>query len=344
MSPARARPPNCPGRQRTATTGPTRSKAARTPTPCLPPSGTKALPRDGLYTPIADRNPERGMIARLPVDELTDSQFEEISRLVKTLCGINLHSGKRELVRARLTRRLRDLGLGSFDLYLQRLRADDGDEIVALLDALSTNLTRFFREPIHFDILQQRIAQRLDAAPDGPLQIWSAGCSSGEEPYSIAIRLLEAFGQEGCKNARILATDLSTRVMATAREGVYPRTRLEDMDRTLVSRYFTAVRAGDERRYRVCDRVRRLVHFARLNLMDQWPMSGPFSVIMCRNVMIYFDKPTQQSLINRFWDLLRPGGILFIGHSESLTGVTHRFQYVQPTVYEKPQAESGVHA
>jgi chemotaxis protein methyltransferase CheR len=284
------------------------------------------------------------MIARLPVDELTDAQFDEISSLVKTLCGINLHSGKRELVRARLTRRLRDLGLPSFDLYLQRLRDGDGAEIVALLDALSTNLTRFFREPVHFDILQQRITERREAAPDEPLQIWSAGCSSGEEPYSVAIRLLEAFGDEGCRKARILATDLSTRVLATAREGVYSPARLEEIDRALVSRYFTSVRVDDERRYRVCDRVRRLVLFARLNLMDPWPMSGPFTIIMCRNVMIYFDKPTQQSLVNRYWDLLRPGGVLFIGHSESLTGVTHRFQYVQPTVYEKPLGESGVHA
>lgn len=284
------------------------------------------------------------MIAQLPVDELTDSHFDEISRLVKTLCGINLHSGKRELVRARLTRRLRDLGLPSFDLYLERLRADEGEEIVALLDVLSTNLTRFFREPVHFDILEQRIANRRETVPDEPLRIWSAGCSSGEEPYSIAIRLLEAVGDDGCRDARILATDLSTRVLATAREGVYPRARLEEMDRTLVSRYFSTVRVGDQRHYRVCDRVRRLVHFARLNLMNHWPMSGPFSVILCRNVMIYFDKPTQQSLINRFWDLLEPGGVLFIGHSESLTGVTHRFRYVQPTVYEKPVAESGVHA
>ncbi|MGI5817234.1 MAG: CheR family methyltransferase [Armatimonadota bacterium] len=281
------------------------------------------------------------MIAQLPVDELTDAQFDEISRLVKHLCGINLHSGKRELVRARLTRRLRDLGLPSFELYLERLRSDDGEEIVGLLDALSTNLTRFFREPVHFEILAARVKDRAEHSPDAPLRLWSAGCSSGEEPYSLAISLLEALGERASGQARILATDISTRVLATAREGVYPSSRVEELDRALVARHFSRTQIGGERHFRVSEPVRHLVRFARLNLMDPWPMSGPFSAIFCRNVMIYFDKATQQELIRRFWEILQPGGVLFIGHSESLTGVTHRFRYLQPTVYEKPLSESG---
>jgi chemotaxis protein methyltransferase CheR len=281
------------------------------------------------------------MIGPVPVDELTDSQFGEISRLVKSLCGINLHTGKRELVRARLTRRLRELQLPSFDLYLQRLKEDDGEEIVAMLDAISTNLTRFFREPVHFDLLGQRVERWRQNAPNAPIRIWSAGCSSGEEPYSIAIRLLETLDSTP-RDARILATDLSTEVLATAREGVYAPVRLQELDRALIARHFTKITANDEPRYRVSDAARRMVTFARLNLMDPWPMSGPFSIIMCRNVMIYFDKPTQQSLVTRFWELLQPGGLFFIGHSESLTGVEHRFQYVQPTVYEKSVDESGV--
>jgi chemotaxis protein methyltransferase CheR len=283
------------------------------------------------------------MIAQLPVDELTEAQFHEISRLVKSLCGINLHPGKRELVRARLTRRLRSLGLPSFELYLERLRADDGDEIVCLLDALSTNLTRFFREPVHFDLLQQRLTAWLEEAGDGPLRIWSAGCSSGEEPYSIAIRLREAGDEGACRRTRILATDLSTRVLATAREGVYPAARLDEVDRGLIARHFTPTELDGERHYRVRDATRRLVRFARLNLLDPWPMSGPFAAIMCRNVMIYFDKATQEALVGRFWEIIEPGGVLFIGHSESLTGVKHRFRYVRPTVYEKPRGERGVH-
>ncbi len=281
------------------------------------------------------------MIGQLPVDELSDSQFEEISRLVKNLCGINLHSGKRELVRARLTRRLRDLQLPGFEMYLEHLRADEGEEIVALLDVLSTNLTRFFREPVHFDILAERAAAVARRGPRTPLRIWSAGCSSGEEPYSMAIRLLETPEVADC-DIRILATDLSTRVLAVAREGVYPGARLQEMDRTLISRRFDTTTIDGEPHYRVTEPVRRLIRFARLNLIDPWPMEGPFSVIMCRNVMIYFDKPTQQSLVRRFYEILRPGGILFIGHSESLTGVDHRFRYIQPTVYEKPLHESGM--
>jgi chemotaxis protein methyltransferase CheR len=281
------------------------------------------------------------MIGPVPVDELTDSQFDEISRLVKSLCGINLHTGKRELVRARLTRRLRELQLPSFDLYLQRLKEDDGEEIVAMLDAISTNLTRFFREPVHFDLIGRRVERWRQNAPNAPIRIWSAGCSSGEEPYSIAIRLLETL-DGSTRDARILATDLSTEVLATAREGLYAPVRLQELDRGLIARHFTKTTADGEPRYRVSDAARRMVTFARLNLMDPWPMSGPFSIIMCRNVMIYFDKPTQQSLVNRFWELLEPGGLFFIGHSESLTGVEHHFQYVQPTVYEKSVDGSGV--
>jgi len=280
-----------------------------------------------------DRKPGHGMVGQLLTDELTDSQFDEISLLVRDLCGINLHSGKRQLVRARLTRRLRELGIPSFDEYLSRIRADDGSEVVSLLDALSTNLTRFFREPVHFDLLAARAAAWLEAGE--PIRVWSAGCSSGEEPYSIAIRLHEALGSDGMRDTRILATDLSTRVLAVAREGLYPAARLEDVDAGVIARNFSAVKADGETRYRVRDHVRRVVQFARLNLMDPWPMSGSFSAILCRNVMIYFDKPTQERLVGRFWENLRPGGVLFIGHSESLTGVRHRFRYVQPTVYEK---------
>ncbi|MFO8080929.1 MAG: CheR family methyltransferase [Armatimonadota bacterium] len=281
------------------------------------------------------------MIGQLPVDDLTDSQFDEISQLVRTLCGINLHSGKRELVRARLTRRLRDLRLPGFDDYLEYLRANQGEEIVALLDVLSTNLTRFFREPVHFEILAEHVAGLAQRDAHAPVAIWSAGCSSGEEPYSMAIRLLETPEAADC-DIRILATDLSTRVLATAREGVYPKTRLAEMEHGLIARHFSPVTIDDEPHYRVAEPVRRLVHFARLNLIDPWPMQGPFSIIMCRNVMIYFDKPTQQGLIDRFYEVIRPGGLLFIGHSESLTGVDHRFRYVRPTVYEKPLRESGM--
>ena len=267
--------------------------------------------------------------------ELTEAQFNAISSLVKSLAGINLTDAKKELVRARLTKRLRKLGLATFDDYVEYLQNDTtGAELVAMLDVLSTNTTYFFREAKHLEWLRQDILPRLTARRR--VRIWSAGCSSGEEPYSIAIVLLEAIPDLADWDAAILATDLSTEVLARARQGIYPASRLREVPPMLLGRHFTLVATKPERTYRVNDPVRRLVHFARLNLMGQWPMKGPFDVIFCRNVMIYFDRPTRQELIARFHSILAPGGILFIGHSESLTGIDHSFRYVLPTVYRKP--------
>jgi len=267
--------------------------------------------------------------------DLTEAQFNAISSLVKSLAGINLTEAKKELVRARLTKRLRKLGLATFDDYVEYLQNDTtGAELVAMLDVLSTNTTYFFREAKHFEWLRQEVLPRLAARRR--VRIWSAGCSSGEEPYSIAIVLLEAIPDLADWDAAILATDLSTEVLARARQGIYPASRLREVPPMLLGRHFTLLATKPERTYRVNDPVRRLVHFARLNLMGQWPMKGPFDVIFCRNVMIYFDRPARQDLIARFYSILAPGGTLFIGHSESLTGIDHSFRYVLPTVYRKP--------
>ena len=180
------------------------------------------------------------------------------------------------------------------------------------------------------------IVPRVVAGKSRRLHVWSAGCSSGEEPYSIAIHLREAIPDLQAWDVKVLATDLSTAVLARAREGIYDKQRLQDVPGMLRSKHFTCIEARPERRYQVKESLRKLVHFARLNLMDPWPMRGPFEVIFCRNVMIYFDKPTQGQLVERFSELLAPGGTLFIGHSESLTGVRHQLRYVEPTVYEKP--------
>jgi len=271
---------------------------------------------------------------------LSDAQFRRISDLVKSLCGINLHDGKRELVQARLAKRLRAMGLDDFDDYAEYVRADaSGVELVHMLDAISTNLTRFFREDDHFAYLRSSVLPRVAAGPRGPsrrLRVWSAGCSSGEEPYSIAITLAEAIPDLDRWDARILATDLSTKVLARAQQGLYPPRSLKDVSPQRRSRYFLAEGGRNDRLYRVRPELRKTVHFARLNLMESWPMQGPFDAIFCRNVMIYFDKPTQQELVGRYWQLLAPGGTLFIGHSESLTGVKHDYQYVQPTIYQRP--------
>lgn len=280
-------------------------------------------------------------MALMPGDiaELTDREFEEISELVKNLCGINLHQGKKELVKARLNKRLRALNLTSFDDYVAHIRKDaSGDELITMLDSIATNLTSFFRENGHFEHLAQTVLPRIAAdraGTRGRLRIWSAGCSSGEEPYTIAIVLHEHLPDVSSWDAKILATDLSTKVLAKAVEGNFAAERLGDIPGAYVPRYFTCVQTRPDRVFRVQDSVRRLVTFARLNLLETWPMTGPFDVIFCRNVMIYFDKPTQTRLIDRFWNLLGPQGVLYVGHSESLAGVKHRFEYVQPTVYRK---------
>lgn len=279
------------------------------------------------------------MISQVPTDELTDEQFDEISSLVRSLCGINLHAGKRQLVRARLTKHLRRRRVPSFERYLQQLREDDtGRELVALLDVLSTNLTRFFRESAHFDVLIDRLTAWRAALPSSTrprLRLWSAGCATGEEPYSLVMALCDGIADFERWDAKVLATDLSTEALATAREGVYGPKRLEGVPEQVISRHFTRVTEGGPTGYRVAEHIRSRVTFARLNLMEEWPMTGPFDAILCRNVMIYFDKPTQQRLVRRFWELLRAGGTLFIGHSESLTGVQHSFEYIQPTVYQR---------
>ena len=271
--------------------------------------------------------------------ELTDAQFKKISSLVRDLCGINLHEGKKQLVQARLNKRLHKLGLRNYREYVEYVSSEaDGVELTAMLDAISTNLTSFFRERNHFEYLARTVlpAAIARAGADRRLRIWSAGCSTGEEPYSIAIILQENVPDLPFWNAKVLGTDLSTQVLAHAEKATYPGERIKAVPPQQRSRSFQCVQTSPERMYRVKDCVRSLVYFARMNLMDPWPIHGPFDAIFCRNVMIYFDKPTQAELVNRFCKILAPGGTLFIGHSEGLAGVRHPFRYIQPTVYEKP--------
>jgi chemotaxis protein methyltransferase CheR len=282
---------------------------------------------------VANEEIELPMDTGLTPIKLKNAQFERISQLVYQLTGINLHSGKQELVNARLTKRLRALGLKSFDAYMEHLKRDNPEgELVAMIEAMTTNKTSFFRESQHFDYLGRQIVPGLR---NRKIRAWSAGCSSGEEPYSTAILLNEAIQDLALWDISILATDLSSHMIAHARKATYDTNHLRDMPALLISKYFTCIETNPVRRYQVIEPLRRLVHFARLNLMGEWPMRGPFDVIFCRNVMIYFDKPTQERLVNRFWKLLKPGGHLFVGHSESLTGSPHKFRYVQPAIYMK---------
>lgn len=265
--------------------------------------------------------------------ELTAAQFARITRLLHDHAGIRMREGKEGLVRARLTKRLRKLGLPDFDAYLSFVEQEPSKkEFAEMIDALTTNKTSFLREASHFDFLRDSVFPTLT----GPVRIWSAGCSSGEEPYTLAMLANEGFGDIGKRDVRILATDISHRVLATAKAAVYPAEHMADVPNAWLSKYWVKkADAGGRPAYEANQSLRRLVHFAKLNLMEQWPMKGPFDAILCRNVMIYFDKATQQQLVERYWALLRPGGHLFVGHSESLTGLNHKFRYVMPAVYVK---------
>lgn len=265
--------------------------------------------------------------------ELTPAQFARITHVLHEHAGIRMREGKEGLVRARLTKRLRKLGLNDFDSYLNYVEREPGkQEFAEMIDALTTNKTSFLREATHFDFLRDSVFPTLP----GSVRIWSAGCSSGEEPYTLAMLCNEAFPDIAKRDVRILATDISHRVLAQAKAGVYPVENMSDVPAPWLQKYWARKQdTGGRAVFEAEKNLRRHVNFAKLNLMERWPMQGPFDAILCRNVMIYFDKSTQQQLVERYWGLLRPGGHLFVGHSESLTGLAHKFRYVQPAVYVK---------
>jgi chemotaxis protein methyltransferase CheR len=266
---------------------------------------------------------------------LHPTDFKTISQMVYQLCGIRLASGKEELVRCRLMKRLRALGINSFHGYLQYLKEDRTEqELRTMIDLLTTNKTSFFRENQHFEFMRDHLLPGVKRRGAG-MRIWSAGCSSGEEPYSVAIFLQEQCSPIDLLNVRILATDISTRILAKARAGEYEKEALQEVPPGYLPKYFNLARSCPRQIYRVRDRIKKMVQFAQLNLMEEWPMRGPFDVIFCRNVMIYFDRQTQARLVRRFWDLVVPGGYLMIGHSESLAANSGRFRYVQPATYIK---------
>ena len=266
---------------------------------------------------------------------LTAEEFDRICTILFEQSAIVLKEGKEGLVRSRLAKHVRRLGLDSYTEYLEAVDADaTGRERSDMIDSLTTNKTSFYREGAHFEYLEDVVLPKLFAARER-IRIWSAGCSSGEEPYTLAMLLHEIVRDPLQRDARILATDLSSKVLGMAREATYPEAAIAELPWSGAERYFTRVNTGGQRALRVRDDVRSLIRFARLNLMEPWPMDGGFQVIMCRNVMIYFDKKVQARLVDRFWELLAPGGHLFVGHSESLTSLKHRFTYVQPAVYVK---------
>jgi Methylase of chemotaxis methyl-accepting proteins len=271
---------------------------------------------------------------------LGEAEFRFLRDFVYEHCGIALGEHKRQLVQGRLARRLRALHLPDYAAYCALLRADPRGELGELASAISTNVTAFFRESHHYELLERELLPQWLAHKrrDGDrLRIWSAGCSSGEEPYALAMVLAEALEKHGATgvDAKILATDLSPQALETARNGVYPLDKLDGIGEERRRRWLLRG-AGEYEGYAcVHPRLRELVTVQPLNLLHDWPMRGPFDAIFCRNVVIYFDQPTKQRLFSRYAALLPAGGHLFLGHSESLHGINDDFELIGRTVYRK---------
>ncbi|MBL8536669.1 MAG: protein-glutamate O-methyltransferase [Hyphomonadaceae bacterium] len=249
----------------------------------------------------------------------TRRNFEQIATFLKEQSGIALNDAKAQLVYSRLAKRLRKLGIPDFDAYCEFINTPEGvGERNEMLAALTTNVTRFYREPHHFEHLERNLLPSLveHARRGGRVRLWSAACSSGEEPYSIALTLLKVFPDAARHDVRILATDIDPNIVAKARLGVYRDDAVSPIPAALRDRWLT--RDRDNEQWRVNDEVRALIAFKELNLIGSWPMQGKFNVIFCRNVVIYFEEKTQAFLWNRFKTMLAPEGRLYIGHSERI--------------------------
>jgi chemotaxis protein methyltransferase CheR len=251
--------------------------------------------------------------------------------------GIALHSGKRALVTARLQKRVKQGGFANFAEYLEHVKADSsGDELTALLDAIATNHTSFFREPKHFEFLRDVVLPPLVSRRGGPrINGWSAACSTGEEPYTVAMTCLDQIGDLSTTQVKLLASDLSTKVLKVAKAGVYRTDRVSELSIDTLRRHFEKGVGAQAGTVRVAATVRRLVEFRQINLLDVSPMGQSFDFIFCRNVMIYFDGSAQQRVVAGLERQLTPGGYLFISHSESLNGCRHGLKWVAPAVYRR---------
>ncbi len=283
--------------------------------------------------PDAQR-PDAGTAPPGELAVLSDAEFVRLAERIHTLSGIVLPDFKRQLVFRRLRKRLHALGHQSFKEYLLYLDSDRGtDEAGELVNAITTNLTSFFREPHHFDDLSNFVrAMNLADNPSRKIRIWSAACSTGEEPYSIAMSLKATGLLTKKSDARILATDLDTDVLARASRGIYTSENVNHCKKNHLDTCFDAISAQE---VRVVDSIKSMIIFNQLNLHKKWPMRGPFDVIFCRNVLIYFDALSKQTIVDRMVKLLRPGGKLYLGHSESMCGHHPDLESQGQTIYQK---------
>ncbi|WP_244816151.1 CheR family methyltransferase [Caballeronia sp. Lep1P3] len=263
--------------------------------------------------------------------EFTVADFARIRELIHRRAGISLSDHKRDMAYSRLARRLRACGLDTFKQYLDRLESnDDNAEWEAFVNALTTNLTAFFRESHHFPILADFAKRRQQ-----PLSVWCSAASTGEEPYSIAMTLVEALGEQAARHCTVFASDIDSQVLAKADAGVYSLDQVKALPVERLKRFFLKGTGAHAGLVKVRPELRAMVSFGRVNLTDaRYDVKGPFDAIFCRNVMIYFDKPTQGQVLSRFEPLMKPGALLFAGHSENFTYVSQAFRLRGQTVYE----------
>jgi chemotaxis protein methyltransferase CheR len=261
----------------------------------------------------------------------TQADFARVQSLIYQRAGISLHDGKHAMVYSRLSRRLRETGHQSFRDYLGWLESTDGPEWQEFVNALTTNLTSFFREQHHFEILADYLKSR---PANTPWRVWCNAASTGEEPYSILMTALDALGSHA--NFKLWASDIDSKVLATAARGVYRQDGVKGLDTGRLQRFFLRGKGNNEGLLRVKPELQRMVEFLSVNLIrDDWPFREPFDIVFCRNVMIYFDGPTQRSVLERIHRVMKPGGLLFVGHSENFNDSRDLFVLRGKTVYER---------
>jgi chemotaxis protein methyltransferase CheR len=277
--------------------------------------------------------------ANITCIELNENEFLKFRELIYSEAGIKLSDLKRALVQARLSRRMRFLGLTSYEDYYEYLIDNYDDEKYQFINAITTNKTDFFRECRHFEFMKETCLPEFDRMGKKKIRIWSAGCSTGEEAYSVSIVLKEYYANRTDIDIKVLSTDIDTNVLEKGRDGIYAYDRVSDIDINLLRKYFYRGTCDNEGVFKVKECIRDLVFFRRLNLLENvYPMKNKFDIIFCRNVIIYFDKATQAKLFNKLSDYLDDHGYLFIGHSENITGITNKFSLIGHTIYRKMPA------
>lgn len=286
------------------------------------------LRKPGLSTGVVPGTPAASKGER--EFSFSSADFERVRKMIYQHAGISLAPVKQDMVYSRLARRLRATGKKTFAEYLDALERDNGEEWEKFVNSLTTNLTSFFREPHHFPIFADHLKKLGNRRP---IRVWCSAASTGEEPYSIAITVAETFGSD-CSHVSIVCSDLDTNVLATAQRGVYPIERVEKLNPERLRRFFLKGTGAQEGMVSVRPEIRKMLEFQRINLLEpNWPVRGPLDIIFCRNVMIYFDKPTQYKILSRFAPMMQPDGLMFAGHSESFLHAADIFKSLGKTVY-----------